>query len=138
MSVMSMPGVQKPHCSACASLNAAWSGFSSPAGRGQAFDGLDLMPVGLRRQHDAGARRLAVEEDGAGAADAVLAPDVRAGETEILAEKVAQQQPRLDGSPLPRAVDDDFDGDDRAHEAGSLSQARINTHGEHGGRHGEH
>jgi hypothetical protein len=59
--------------------------------RGQALDGLDVMAVGLRRQHDARPRRFVVEEDGAGTANAVLTTNVCAGETEVLAEKVAQQ-----------------------------------------------
>ena len=54
------------------------------------------MSVGLHREHQAGAHRLAVEEDRAGAADAVLAADVRAGQAELVAQEVAQQQARLD------------------------------------------
>jgi len=53
-----------------------------------AFDGGDLVAVGLYREHQAGARRLAVEQHGAGAADAVLAAGMRAGETEIVAQAI--------------------------------------------------
>ena len=59
--------------------------------RGKTLNGPDLMAVGLRRQHDARPCRFVVEEDGARAADAVLAADMRAGQSEILADKVAQQ-----------------------------------------------
>ena len=52
-------------------------------GRGEPFDGLHLVPVGLHGEHDAGPRRLAVEEHRAGAADAVLAPDMRAGQPQV-------------------------------------------------------
>src|SRR5436305_325183 len=42
-----------------------------------ALDGRDLPAVDLNRQHETGANRRAVEEHGAGAAHAVLAPDMR-------------------------------------------------------------
>ena len=51
-----------------------------PAGAGEALDGVDREPVGLHREHQAGAHGLAVELHGAGAADALLAADVRAGQ----------------------------------------------------------
>ena len=38
----------------------------------------------------------AVDEDGAGAAHAVLAADVRAGEAELVADEVDEQQARFD------------------------------------------
>ncbi len=79
------------------------------------------MAVGLRGEHDAGSRRLAVEENRARAAHAVLASDMRAGQAQILAEKIAQQKPRLDVTPMPGAIDGEFDTDDRAHEARSLT-----------------
>jgi hypothetical protein len=43
------------------------------------------VAVGLHREEQAGAHRLAVEEHGAGAADAVLAADVGAGQAEVVA-----------------------------------------------------
>src|SRR5581483_12122367 len=56
----------------------------------------------------------AVEADGAGAADAVLAADMRAGEAQRVAQEVRQEQARLDGLAPPAAVDDDVDLDHAA------------------------
>ena len=66
------------------------------------------------------ARRDAVDVDGARAAHAVLAADVRAGESEVVAEEVRQQQTRLDRIALRAAVDGDLDLDHVA-----LSIARV-------------
>src|SRR5574340_433996 len=54
------------------------------------FHRLDFVPVGHHREHDAGTNRLTVKKNGACAAQAVLAPDVRAGKAEIMADEVAQ------------------------------------------------
>ena len=63
---------------------------------GQPFDGADLSAVGLHREHQAGAHRLAVDQHGAGAAHAVLAADMRAGLPAILADRIGQRAARLD------------------------------------------
>ena len=60
------------------------------------LDRLHRRAVGLDREQAAAAHGDAVEPDGAGAADAVLAADVRAGEAEAVPEEVGQEQPRLD------------------------------------------
>ena len=72
---------------------------------GQALDGLDLGAVALHRQHQAAAHDLAVDAHGAGAADAVLAADVAAGEAEILAQEIDQRLARLDALGDALAVD---------------------------------
>ena len=67
------------------------------AGAGvEAFDGSNLDAVGLHREHQAGSRWLAVDQDGAGAAHPVLAAGVRAREADLLAQAVQQRAPRLD------------------------------------------
>ncbi len=76
---------------------------------GQPLDGGELVAVGLDRQHQAGAHRLAVDEHRAGAADAVLAADVGAGEAELVAQEVGEQQPRLDLALVGPAVDRHLD-----------------------------
>ena len=73
------------------------------------LDGRDRVAVGLRREHQAGAHGSAVEDHRAGAADAVLAADMRAGEQQIVAQEIAEQQPRLDAAPVRRAVHRDGD-----------------------------
>ena len=65
---------------------------------GEALDGRNFVIPGLHRQHQAGAHRLAVEQHGAGAADAVLAADMGAGQRQIVAKEVAQQQARFDAA----------------------------------------
>ena len=52
----------------------------------------------------------------------MLATDVRTGKTQILTEEIAEEEARLNGSAVPRAIDDDFDGDNRAHEARIVTQ----------------
>ena len=75
------------------------------AGVGQAFDGLDLGAVALHRQHQAAAHDLAVDAHGAGAADAVLAADMAAGERQIVAQEIDQRLARLDALGDVLAVD---------------------------------
>src|SRR5579871_3361853 len=67
-----------------------------PIGRGrQALDGADFGAVDLRREREARAREPAVDLHGAGAADAVLAADMGAGEAERVAQEIGQQHARL-------------------------------------------
>ena len=54
---------------------------------GDALDGEHLRALGLNREHGAGSYRLAVEIDGAGAAVAGLAADMRAGEPRVSRRK---------------------------------------------------
>src|SRR6266545_284667 len=62
------------------------------AGRRDSLDRADLVAVGLDRQHEAGADRLAVDEHCAGAAHAVLAADVGAGEIQVLTQEVRERR----------------------------------------------
>ena len=57
---------------------------------GDALDRDHLGAVGLHRQHQAAAHDRAVDPHRAGAADAVLAPDMRAGEAELGAQEIDQ------------------------------------------------
>jgi hypothetical protein len=63
---------------------------------GEPLDSAHPRTLGLRREHQAGAHRLVVDQHGAGTADAVLAAEMRAGEATILAQCVGQGAPRLD------------------------------------------
>src|SRR5665213_272565 len=63
--------------------------------RREAFHGPDLAAVNLHGKREAGACRLAVDEDGAGAAHPVFAADMRAGRADLMAQEIGQQQPRL-------------------------------------------
>ena len=66
------------------------------AGVRHAFDGLDRGAVALRRQHQAAAHDHAVDPHRAGAADAVLAADMAAGQHEIVAQEIDQGLARID------------------------------------------
>ena len=56
---------------------------------------VDLGAVGLHREQQARAHRVAIEQHRAGAADALLAAHVGAGQAEVLADEVGQQLARL-------------------------------------------
>ena len=71
----------------------------------QPFDGADRLALRLHREHQAGAHRLAADDHRAGAADAVLAADVRAGQPAVLADRVDQRLARLDADGVVAAVD---------------------------------
>src|SRR5437879_11463166 len=84
------------------------------AARREALDRRERCAVRLHRKHQTGAHRLAVEQHGAGAAHAVLAADVGAGEPQVLAQEVAQEEPRLDVAPVLDPVDGHVDRHVRA------------------------
>ena len=75
----------------------------------QALDRDDLGAFGLHREHQAGAHRLAVDQHGAGAADAVLAADMGAGQPQMMAQAIGERQARLDLDLDRLAVDFEFD-----------------------------
>src|SRR5262245_37239830 len=60
------------------------------AGVGQSLNGDNLRAVRLHRQHQAAAHDLAVHAQRAGAADAVLAAEVRAGQHKVHAHEIDQ------------------------------------------------
>ena len=57
-------------------------------GRRQALDRRHLVALGLHGEHQAGPDRRSIEEHGAAPADTVLAPNVRAGEAEVVAKMI--------------------------------------------------
>src|SRR5438477_392767 len=68
---------------------------------GQAFDGEDIAAVGLDGEHRARLHRLAVEGDGACAADGSLAADVGAGEADHFGGSVGSFcNPRIWGQSI--------------------------------------
>src|SRR5476649_1871966 len=70
----------------------------------QTFDRVDLGAVKLNRKKKAGAHAVPVHENGAGAANTVFAANMRARETERLAEKIGEKQPRLDRELVSGAI----------------------------------
>ena len=61
----------------------------------QPLDGADRAALGLHREDQAGAHRIAVEQYRARAADAVLATHMRAGQPAIVADRIEQGAARL-------------------------------------------
>src|SRR6185437_6999059 len=94
------------------------------AGVGQALDRLHHGAVALYGQHQAAAHDDAVDPHGAGAADAMLAADMAAGEHEIVAEEIDQRLARVDPFADALAVDgeSDVEGGVR-HARGSINCA---------------
>ena len=96
------------------------------------FDGPNFFSVGLHCEYQAGAHRLAVHDHGAGAADAVLAADMGAGLSAILADCIGQRAPWLYGNRVVAAINDERDvgfavhlGFWSAHPRASGDQAQI-------------
>src|SRR3954471_16202431 len=69
-----------------------------------------ITGVGLHREHDAGAHRLAVEQHGACAAHAVLAAQMRSREPQLAAQEVGEVQARFHLARMPLAVHGERDG----------------------------
>ena len=80
-----------------------------PVGR-QAFDRGQLVAVHLHREQQARAHCLAVQQNRARAARTLFTADMGAGQSQIVAQEVAQQQSRLNRALVGRAVDGDVDG----------------------------
>src|SRR5213594_1926163 len=97
----------------------------------KALHGLDLVAVRLDGEHEAGADRLAVQQDGAGAAHPVLASDVRSGEAQLVAQEVGEEQPRLHRALVAHAIDGDHQrhvqGAQRYALAGSAARRQNST-----------
>ena len=107
---ISIAGVQKPHCSALRSRNAACRSAISPLSDSPSIVSTDASSR-LHRQHQAGAHDLAVNAHRARAANAVLAADMRAGQFQMLAQKICQIKPRQHESIDTLAVDVERNGD---------------------------
>ena len=86
-------------------LKGGLQGVQGAIGLGQAFDRAELGAVGLHREKQASAHRLTIHQDGAGTTDTVLTAHMGAGEAEVVAQEVGQQQPRFDGSLVGLSVD---------------------------------
>ena len=97
--------MQKPHWRPWHSQNACCRGWSSSGPGPSPSTVVSSCAVGLDGEQDARAHRLAVEQHGAGAAHPVLAADVGAGEAEVVAQEVREQQARLDLALVGAAVD---------------------------------
>jgi hypothetical protein len=84
-------------------------GGQGPVGPGDPFDGGDAGAVGLNRETHAALDRHVVHVDGAGAAMAGVATDMRPGEIQLFAQKMDEQGARLDVGLDRLAVDGEGD-----------------------------
>src|ERR1700722_18263545 len=75
----------------------------------QALDGGDLCAIGLHREKQAGKHPVAVQKNGAGAAHAVFAAGMRAGEIKRFTQEIDQRQTRRHGRAARLAVDGEID-----------------------------
>src|SRR5262249_15714434 len=91
----------------------------------QSFDRGDLDTVGLHREQQAGAHRRAVEQHGAGAAGAVLAADVGAGQPEIGAQEIGEMPARLDLAGEAAAIDVEGDGLSGGHQLKAIADRPL-------------
>ena len=89
--VRTMPGVQKPHCAAPCARKASCSGCRPPSSATRPFERRDRGAGGLHREHEARVDRLAVEQDAAGAADALAAAVLDVGGAGIRAQHLGQR-----------------------------------------------
>src|SRR5262249_8533865 len=80
-----------------------------PVLRGQPLNRGHLGALQLHREQQAGPYRVAVDEHRARAADAVLTPQVRAGEVQVLAQRVGQRLARFAPHPPALAVHGQLD-----------------------------
>ena len=124
---MSIPGVHAPHCRPWHTENASCSGCSVPSGAARPSTVATDGAVGLHGEHQARAGGLAVDEDGARAAHPVLAPEVGAGEAEVLAQRVGEGAPGLDVEAVTLAVDRQGDP-----HAGSWAGTAVTAPGRRG------
>ena len=63
----------------------------------ESLDGFDFPAFDFLDLRLAGANRIAVDQDGTGPALAFAAAELRAGESEVLAENLEQRAPRIGG-----------------------------------------
>ncbi|MGX1388797.1 hypothetical protein AB7M66_009928 [Bradyrhizobium japonicum] len=105
-----MPAVQKPHWSAWLRRNACCSTPSRSRRRREAFDGPELATIDLRSEREARPRQHAVDDNSAGATDAVLAADMGAGRAQLVAQKIGEQHARLRLALDRLAVERETDG----------------------------
>ena len=75
---------------------------------GEAFNGDDVLALARRRKRQTGQDTLAFDDDRACAARALIAPLLRAGQTEHVAKSVQQRQARVQREFVGRVVNADM------------------------------
>ncbi len=73
------------------------------------FDRANMLSVRLNRKHQARAHRRIIDKNGAGSANTVLASDMRAGFSTLIANRINQRQPRLYTERVAFTIDNQRD-----------------------------
>lgn len=73
----------------------------------QAFDGRDVRAIRLNREHGAGFHRFSIQQDGARAAQARFASDVRPRQPAAVPKEMNQKQAGIDFMLVGRTIDAD-------------------------------
>ncbi len=108
--LITMPGVQNPHCIASCFTNAACSGCDLLLRR-QPFDRGHMMADGINGQRHAAVHRHLVQPHGAAGADASVAHNLGPGHAEMDAQSLGQRRARLDLHRVLGAVHVETHGD---------------------------
>src|SRR4029078_424677 len=87
--------------------------------------GADLAAISLHREHQARTHRFTVDQHGAGAANAVLAADMRPGLTAIVADGIDQGSTWVDAHAVAASVDGQRDLAFLDHAAACSSARRV-------------
>ena len=95
------------------------------AALGQALNRGDLLALRTRGQHQAGEHALAVHMHGAGAATAMIAALLGAGELGVFAQCVEQRGALVHLQRMRLAVDGEGDGNETRAGRGGLRNARV-------------
>jgi hypothetical protein len=107
------------------SLERFLQGMELAVGRGESLDGRDGRTLRLDRKREARASGLAVDENRAATADAVLAADVRARETEGMAQDIGEKPSCLDVNLVGDRVDGQLDASALARLQGHYDPSRA-------------
>ena len=99
-----MPGVQKPHCSALRRWNASCRSAMAPESEMPSMVSTSA-PSHCTASIEAAAHHRAVDPHRAGAADALFAADMAAGQAEVVAQEIDQRLAGLDALAHVLAVD---------------------------------
>ena len=95
---------------------------------GETLDGEEVVSVGLYCKEQTGTHGHAFEQDSAGSTDAVFASDVRARQSQMMAQEVAQQQAGLYSALIDLAVDGYLDRKALTHRGRRWCKSKENTH----------
>ena len=93
----------------------------------EAFDRANMPSVRLNGKHQAGAHRHVVDKNGAGPANTMLASNMRAGFSALIANRINQRQPGLYTERMAFTVDNQRDVNSLGQAAARSKARRVTT-----------